>query len=90
MDKSEEKAKVFKTLSVKARVVIIELLKVRPRCVNAISHELQLTPAAASQHLRILRDAGVVDAKKDGYFVHYSLNKTVFDKWFEIAKEFFE
>ncbi len=90
MSNSEEKAKIFKALSIKSRVEIIEMLKERPRCVNAISRELEITPAAASQHLRILRDVGIVTALKKGYFVHYSLNESVYEEWCSVVKEFFK
>jgi DNA-binding transcriptional ArsR family regulator len=42
--------------------------------VNALSQALKITPAAVSQHLRVLRDAGLVTAEKRGYFVHYKAN----------------
>jgi len=65
---------------------MIDLLKERPRCVNALAHELGVTPAAASQHLRILRDAGIVEADKRGYFVHYRLNEATLREWRELAE----
>ena len=74
MPNAERIAQVFKVLSVSTRVRIIQLLRHRPHCVNALAHTLNLTPAAISQHLRVLRDAGLVVADKHGYFVHYRLN----------------
>ena len=62
-------ARVFKVLSVDTRVRIVQLLKERTLCVNALAARLDITPAAVSQHLRILRDAGLVSADKQGYFV---------------------
>jgi DNA-binding transcriptional ArsR family regulator len=67
-------ARILKVLSVGARVRIIELLKGRALCVNALAARLDITQGAVSQHLRILRDAGFVTAEKRGYFVHYRLN----------------
>jgi DNA-binding transcriptional ArsR family regulator len=43
--------------------------------VGAIAARLDVTQGAVSQHLRILRDAGLVTAEKRGYFVHYRLNE---------------
>ncbi|MCF8108925.1 MAG: ArsR family transcriptional regulator, partial [Desulfohalobiaceae bacterium] len=42
---------------------MIELLKERSLCVNALARDLMITPAAVSQHLRILRDADLVIAE---------------------------
>jgi len=67
-------ARVFKVLSVETRVQMIELLKSRSLCVNALAKSLGITSAAVSQHLRILRDADLVLADKKGYFVHYRVN----------------
>ena len=74
-------ARIFKVLSVDTRVRIIELLKDRSLCVNALARQLDITPAAVSQHLRILRDADIVTADKRGYYVHYSLNEAALGRW---------
>lgn len=67
-------ARILKVLSVGTRVRIIQLLKGRPLCVGSLAARLDVTQGAVSQHLRILRDAGLVAAEKRGYFVHYRLN----------------
>lgn len=64
---------------------MIGLLKKRSLCVNALAKALNITPAAVSQHLRILRDADVVVADKKGYFVHYRLNDKTLAEWKVIA-----
>ncbi len=40
-----------------------------------------ITPAAVSQHLRILRGAGIVIPEKDGYYVHYRVNAATLKSW---------
>ena len=67
-------AKLCKALSVEKRVRMLALLRERAYCVNAIARLLEITPAAVSQHLRILRDLDLVEAKKSGYFVHYKVD----------------
>lgn len=74
-------ARIFKILSVDARVRIIQLLNNSPMCVNALSSRLDITQGAVSQHLRILRDAGIVISEKRGYYVHYRLNSKLLEKW---------
>ena len=74
-------AQVFAVLATDARVRITRLLKEGPLCVNALARRLQITPAAVSQHLRVLRSAGVVTAEKHGYYVHYQLNEETLALW---------
>ncbi len=74
MTDSEDLARILKILAVGTRVRIIQLLKDRSLCVNALAARLDVTQGAVSQHLRILRDAGLVTSHKRGYFVHYRLN----------------
>lgn len=85
MTVAEDQARIFKVLSSSTRVRMIDLLKRRSLCVNALARALDITPAAVSQHLRILRDAEVVTADKQGYFVHYRVNEETLAKWNEIA-----
>lgn len=68
-------AELFKVLSSETRLRIIELLKDGARCVGALSARLDVTQGAVSQHLRILRTAGLVVPDKRGCFVHYRLNQ---------------
>lgn len=81
MSNPEKLARIFKVLSVETRVRIIDLLKRRSLCVNALARALEITPAAVSQHLRILRNADIVTAEKRGYFVHYKVNEATLAKW---------
>ncbi len=85
MRDSEKQARIFKVLSVGTRVRMIELLKHRSLCVNALARELGITSAAVSQHLRILRDADIVTADKQGYFVHYRVNEETLGEWRKTA-----
>ncbi len=87
MSDIEKKARIFKVLSEANRVRIIELLKERDLCVNALANRLDITPAAVSQHMRILRDADIVTSEKNGYFVHYGINRDTLAQWREIAGE---
>ena len=90
MPTAENTARIFKVLSVDTRVRMIELLKNRCLCVNALAKSLHISPAAVSQHLRILRDADIVIAEKRGYFVHYRVNEKTLAKWQKIANHLLE
>ena len=86
MSNPEKLARIFKVLSVETRVRIIDLIKRRSLCVNALARALEISPAAVSQHLRVLRNADVVKAEKRGYFVHYKVNEAMLAKWKEAAE----
>lgn len=90
MSESEKQARIFKVLSAETRIRMIELLKRRSLCVNALARSLAITPAAVSQHLRVLRDADLVVADKQGYFVHYRVNEETLAAWNEITRNLFE
>jgi len=77
--------RVFRALSVETRVRIVQLLKGRALCVNALAARLKVTPAAVSQHLRVLRDADLVVPDKRGYYVHYRINEKTLATWKELA-----
>lgn len=70
----KEAAEFFKLLSVDKRIDIIELLKKNPMSVNAIAEALGVTQSAVSQHLRVLKSAGLVRDERQGYWIYYSLN----------------
>ena len=91
MDEETHKlARWLKVLSVGTRLRIIQLLNGHALCVNALAHRLDITQSAVSQHLRILREAGLVIDEKRGYYVHYRLNEKTFSKWKEAISHMLE
>jgi len=65
--------RVLKALSVEKRVEIVQLPSERTLCAGALSNLTGISAGAVSQHLRILKYAGLVEPDRRGYFVHYSL-----------------
>lgn len=90
MDDYSSLATVLKALSVESRIHIVRLLKKRPMCVNALASRLGISQGAVSQHLRILRDLGLVTGEKSGFYVHYHLNRPVFLRWKEEIERLFD
>ena len=83
-----EPAEIFKVLSVDTRVNIIELLKAKgPLGVKDISSNLGLTPPAISQHLKILKHAGLVRSERKGYWIPYSINADAMESCRELLNE---
>ena len=56
----------FKALANDRRRAVLRLVRDEPRQVGAIAAELGLSQPAASQHLAVLRDAGLVTVRVDG------------------------
>jgi ArsR family transcriptional regulator len=76
----EQKIEIFKALSDKNRLLIIDMLSCGELCACDIMEGLELTQPTISHHMKILQQAGLVNAKKKGKWTIYSLNKDVFDK----------
>ncbi len=82
MDEIEKLAETFKALSDPTRLKLVKLLNdCKPGiceggalCVNALAHQLGVTQSAVSQHLRVLRQAGLVNGARRGSFMHYALD----------------
>ncbi len=70
----EMQAELCKTLSNPKRLEILDILKEREEIsVNSLAEMLEIPKANTSQHLAVLRQAGVVNTRKDGINVYYSL-----------------
>jgi DNA-binding transcriptional ArsR family regulator len=83
-----EPAEIFKVLSVETRVKIIELLKANGALgVKEISNRLGITLPAVSQHLKILKQAGLVRSERQGYWIPYSINEDAMEGCREILNE---
>jgi len=79
---------MFKVLAVETRVKIIELLKSKgPLGSKSIAERLGVTPAAVSQHLKILRQAGLVRNERRGYWIPYSIDEEALENCRQILDE---
>ncbi len=71
-----EPVEMFKALAVETRVKIIDLLKSEgPLGAKRIAELVGITPAAVSQHLRVLRQVGFVRSERNGYWIPYSIDE---------------
>jgi len=76
---------LFKALNDPTRREIMELLKKRDLTAGEIADRFNISKPSISHHLDLLKQAGLVQAVKEGQFIYYSLNTTVMDeivKWF--------
>ncbi|RJP26140.1 MAG: ArsR family transcriptional regulator [Actinobacteria bacterium] len=76
-----EASEMFKALAVETRVRILDILKSRgPMGAKGIADIIGITPAAVSQHLRILKQAGLVRSERQGYWIPYSINEEALEE----------
>jgi DNA-binding transcriptional ArsR family regulator len=74
-------SEIFKALCVETRIKIINLIKSQgPLGSTEIAKLLGITPAAASQHLKILKQIDLVIDKREGYWIPYAINEQQLEK----------
>jgi DNA-binding transcriptional ArsR family regulator len=75
----ENQAAIFSILADTTRLKLLKLLSQQkdphPLCVNALAFRLGVTQPAASQHLKVLKSAGLVKGERHGYRIHYFVNE---------------
>jgi len=69
----ETKARLIAVLANPKRLHILDSLSDRERTVSELAEELGLAQATTSQHLAVMRKAGVVETRREGNFVFYRL-----------------
>ena len=72
--KHDEGIKIFKALADDNRLEILELLISGEKCGCELLEALNIGQSTLSHHMRILCEAGLVDAFKEGKWMHYSLS----------------
>lgn len=73
----EARAALFKSLSHPVRLLIVNLIRLKPRHGEELAEIIQLKPATISHHLSKLSDVGLIKSKKDQYYQTYSLLPTL-------------
>ncbi len=71
----EDPVPILKVISDDTRFAIVTLLLSRDLCAGAIARRLGVSDAAVSQHMKVLREAGLVSVERRGYFAHYSVDR---------------
>lgn len=66
---------LFRALGDEIRSRILELLLTEELCVGALARRVRLSQAGVSQHLQVLRRAGLVRGEKRGYWTHYIVDR---------------
>lgn len=87
---AKELAEVFKVLAHRDRIRIVEILRVREFDVNSISESLDLPATRISQHLSLMRAHRLVEERRDGRHVYYSLSQPDLAHWIVDGLQFVE
>lgn len=79
---------IFKVLSDSQRRDILVMLKNGRMSAGEIADRLQVTPAALSYHLKLLKNADLVMEYKSKNYIYYEINTTVFEELILWIKQF--
>ena len=86
----QELASICKVLSHPARIAIIQLLSEKKEIKTGnISDFLPISRTTVSQHLKELKEAGIIKGTIDGLMIHYCLNNEILSKYKSIINQYF-
>lgn len=71
---------IFKVLADSQRREILTMLKDERLNAGEIAEKLQITPAALSYHLKLLKNADLISEYREKNYIYYEINTTVFDE----------
>ncbi|MEG0292098.1 MAG: metalloregulator ArsR/SmtB family transcription factor [Anaerovoracaceae bacterium] len=80
--KYKEAERIFKAFCDENRVRILELLQTGEKCACNLLEDLEISQPTLSHHMRILCDSNIVVGRKEGKWIHYSIN----DEGVKVAK----
>ena|SRR6185437_1495069 len=84
---SARAAQIFHALSDETRIGIVELLVGGERCVCELQDTLDAAQSRLSFHLKVLKDAGIVNDRREGRWSYYELNREAFEEAEEMIRE---
>lgn len=67
-------ALIFKAFCDENRILILKLLRSGEKCACRLLEELNISQPTLSHHMKILCDAGIITGRKEGKWVHYSID----------------
>lgn len=87
MTENERRAKIFKAFCDANRLTILGLLQSGEKCACKLLEELNIGQPTLSHHMRILCDADIVIARKEGKWTYYSFNPQGIDNAKELLDQ---
>lgn len=86
----EQNAIVFKALCDPNRLMIIDLLKSGEKCACNLLEEMNISQSTLSHHMKQLCESGVVNCRRNGKWMYYSLSKKGFENTHRLLEEIME
>ena len=83
----KEQAKVFKALCDENRLIILEMLQGGEKCACHLLEDLSISQSTLSHHMNILCESGIVTGRKEGKWMHYSIDTSGSKKVIELLQE---
>lgn len=68
-------AVIFKAFCDENRIKILQILRSGEKCACMLLEEMNITQPTLSHHMKILCDSGIVNGRKDGKWMHYSISE---------------
>ena len=85
---NEDEAAFFKALADPTRLNLVKILchqhEPDALCVNALAKLHGISQSAVSQHLRILKNVGLVKGERKGYHIHYNIDHDMLKRCHEL------
>ena len=83
----EQDAKVFKAFCDENRLKVLDRLRGGEKCACALIEDIGIGQSALSYHMKILVESGVVTARQEGKWTHYSINEAGSARAMELLRE---
>jgi len=69
-----DNARVFKAFSDEKRLTVLKMLQSGEKCACVLLEQLEIAQPTLTHHMKILVDSGIVTARKEGRWTHYSIS----------------
>lgn len=88
MNQQEISVRIFKALGHPIRYKIVKFLYDGPKCVCKLNENIEFSQANLSQHLKILKEAGILLSEKIGMETHYRISSEEIKKIIDSVDKF--
>ena len=86
----EDNIKILKALGEINRLKIVDMLSSGEKCACIILENFNFTQPTLSHHMKVLMDSGIVKCRKEGTWIHYSLDKELCDDVLDFLRDILE
>lgn len=88
MNKDDVSVKIFKALGHPIRYKIVKFLFDGPKCVCKLNEDIEFSQSNLSQHLKALKEAGILSSEKVGMNIHYRISSDEIKKIIEVVDNY--